>query len=82
MQMLSLHLRRDVPVCIHEAGRTAVRVRLQTRCGLHLRNPRQELKSETSAAVCFPDGAARAREAGRDYRGDVLWNILSAPDWR
>ena len=45
MQMLSLHLRGDLPLRFYEAGSEPVHMRLQGRCGLHLRNSRQ-MKSE------------------------------------
>ena len=82
MQMLSLHLRPDLPVCILEAGCTVVRLRLQAGRGLHLLNSRQTLKSETSVAVRSPESAARTQETGYGCRGDLPWNILSVPRWR
>ena len=68
MQMLSLHLWRDVPMCIHETAYAAVHVRLQGRCGLHLRIFRQTLKPETSAAASVPENSvfqASDRKSGR-----------------
>lgn len=76
MQMLSLHLRRNVPVCFHKAGCPAVQVRLQRRCDLHLRNYRQTLKPERRPQLFLSIDPSDTRDRLRLQRGHSMEYLI------